>query len=145
MKTNWNKSWKNIPHLPIAELLMVFFCPFFHPPKCITLQIQMSCLLDERVCSLVACCIYWYTVASLACCVGTGCHWPCVSIVRQVRYEDEDEDEGPQPDPTLEQGAPIPIRLQSSFAPELSSTPLEDIDSFYHNQRVCFTSTCISI
>ncbi|KAK7790194.1 hypothetical protein R5R35_002964 [Gryllus longicercus] len=54
---------------------------------------------------------------------------------KEVRYDDEDEDEGPQPDPTLEQGAPIPVRLQGSFPPELSSTPLEDIDSFYHNQR----------
>ncbi|XP_059479446.1 sodium channel protein para isoform X5 [Neocloeon triangulifer] len=54
---------------------------------------------------------------------------------KEVRYEDEDEDEGPQPDPTLEQGAPIPVRLQGGFPPELASTPLEDIDSFYHNQR----------
>ncbi|XP_054288733.1 sodium channel protein para-like isoform X6 [Macrosteles quadrilineatus] len=53
----------------------------------------------------------------------------------EVRYEDEDEDEGPQPDPMLEQGAPIPVRLHSSFPPELASTPLEDIDTFYHNQR----------
>ncbi|XP_075226668.1 sodium voltage-gated channel paralytic [Lycorma delicatula] len=54
---------------------------------------------------------------------------------KEVRYEDEDEDEGPQPDPTLEQGVPLPVRLQGSFPPELASTPLEDIDSFYHNQR----------
>ncbi|XP_076238676.1 sodium voltage-gated channel paralytic isoform X13 [Calliopsis andreniformis] len=53
----------------------------------------------------------------------------------EVRYDDEDEDEGPQPDPTLEQGGPIPVRLQGEFPPELASTPLEDIDSFYHNQR----------
>ncbi|KAF3425645.1 hypothetical protein E2986_13107 [Frieseomelitta varia] len=53
-----------------------------------------------------------------------------------VRYDDEDEDEGPQPDPMLEQGAPIPVRLHNEFPPELASTPLEDIDSFYHNQRV---------
>ncbi|XP_034184284.1 sodium voltage-gated channel paralytic isoform X29 [Osmia lignaria lignaria] len=53
----------------------------------------------------------------------------------EVRYDDEDEDEGPQPDPMLEQGAPIPVRLHSSFPPELASTPLEDIDTFYHNQR----------
>ncbi|XP_076380130.1 sodium voltage-gated channel paralytic isoform X4 [Megalopta genalis] len=52
----------------------------------------------------------------------------------QVRYDDEDEDEGPQPDPLLEQGAPIPVRLHNEFPPELASTPLEDIDSFYHNQ-----------
>uniref|UniRef100_A0A146LU77 Sodium channel protein n=2 Tax=Lygus hesperus TaxID=30085 RepID=A0A146LU77_LYGHE len=54
---------------------------------------------------------------------------------KEVRYEDEDEDEGPQPDTTLEQGVPLPVRLQGSFPPELSSIPLEDIDSFYHNQR----------
>lgn len=54
----------------------------------------------------------------------------------QVRYDDEDEDEGPQPDPMFEQGAPIPVRLHNEFPPELASTPLEDIDSFYHNQRV---------
>ncbi|XP_046749983.1 sodium channel protein para isoform X14 [Diprion similis] len=53
----------------------------------------------------------------------------------EVRYDDEDEDEGPQPDPMLEQGAPIPVRLHNEFPPELASTPLEDIDSFYHNQR----------
>ncbi|XP_063225568.1 sodium channel protein para isoform X2 [Bacillus rossius redtenbacheri] len=53
----------------------------------------------------------------------------------EVRYEDDDEDEGPQPDPTLEQGAPLPVRLQGGFPPELSSVPLEDIDGYYHNQR----------
>ncbi|XP_048264509.1 sodium channel protein para isoform X6 [Bombus affinis] len=54
---------------------------------------------------------------------------------KEVRYDDEDEDEGPQPDQMLEQGAPIPVRLHNEFPPELASTPLEDIDSFYHNQR----------
>lgn len=54
----------------------------------------------------------------------------------QIRYDDEDEDEGPQPDSTLEQGVPIPVRMQGSFPPELASTPLEDIDTFYANQRV---------
>ncbi|GBP07736.1 Sodium channel protein para [Eumeta japonica] len=53
----------------------------------------------------------------------------------EVRYDDEDEDEGPQPDPTLEQGVPLPVRMQGSFPIELASTPLEDIDPFYHNQR----------
>lgn len=52
---------------------------------------------------------------------------------KQIRYDDEDEDEGPQPDPTLEQGVPIPVRLQGNFPPELASTPLEDIDPFYNN------------
>ncbi|XP_041772280.1 sodium channel protein para isoform X14 [Anopheles merus] len=54
---------------------------------------------------------------------------------KEIRYDDEDEDEGPQPDPTLEQGVPVPVRMQGSFPPELASTPLEDIDSFYSNQR----------
>ncbi|XP_065082718.1 sodium channel protein para isoform X16 [Ochlerotatus camptorhynchus] len=53
----------------------------------------------------------------------------------EIRYDDEDEDEGPQPDSTLEQGVPIPVRMQGSFPPELASTPLEDIDTFYANQR----------
>lgn len=53
-----------------------------------------------------------------------------------MRYDDEDEDEGPQPDATLEQGLPLPVRMQGSFPLELASTPLEDIDPFYHNQRV---------
>ncbi|XP_037971766.2 sodium channel protein para isoform X12 [Plutella xylostella] len=54
---------------------------------------------------------------------------------KEVRYEDEDEDEGPQPDATLEQGLPVPVRMQGSFPPELASTPLEDIDPYYHNQK----------
>lgn len=58
----------------------------------------------------------------------------------QVRYDDEDEDEGPQPDATLEQGLPIPVRMQGSFPPELASTPLEDIDPYYSNQTVSNTS-----
>ncbi|KAG5673890.1 hypothetical protein PVAND_003895 [Polypedilum vanderplanki] len=53
----------------------------------------------------------------------------------EIRYDDEDEDEGPQPDPTLEQGVPIPVRMQGNFPAELAATPLEDIDSFYSNQR----------
>ncbi|XP_047029040.1 sodium channel protein para isoform X10 [Helicoverpa zea] len=53
----------------------------------------------------------------------------------EVRYDDEDEDEGPQPDATLEQGLPLPVRMQGTFPAEVSSIPLEDIDPFYHNQR----------
>ncbi|XP_055382360.1 sodium channel protein para isoform X10 [Condylostylus longicornis] len=52
---------------------------------------------------------------------------------KEIRYDDDDEDEGPQPDPALEQGVPIPVRLQGGFPPELASTPLEDIDPFYSN------------
>lgn len=54
----------------------------------------------------------------------------------QIRYEEEDVDEGPQPDATLEQGVPLPVRLHRQFPTELVSIPLEDIDPFYHNQRV---------
>ncbi|XP_071554601.1 sodium voltage-gated channel paralytic isoform X1 [Temnothorax nylanderi] len=54
---------------------------------------------------------------------------------KEVRYDDEDEDEGPQPDPMFEQGASIPVRMHNDFPAELASTPLEDIDTFYHNQR----------
>ncbi|XP_025407764.1 sodium channel protein para-like isoform X2 [Sipha flava] len=54
---------------------------------------------------------------------------------KDIRYEDEDEDEGPQPDATLEQGAPLPVRLVGTFPPELASVPLEDIDPYYHNQK----------
>ncbi|KAL6432411.1 hypothetical protein ACFW04_006775 [Cataglyphis niger] len=54
---------------------------------------------------------------------------------KEIRYDDEDEDEGPQPDPMFEQGGPLPVRLHNDFPPELASTPLEDIDSFYHNQK----------
>lgn len=54
----------------------------------------------------------------------------------QIRYDEEDVDEGPQPDPTLEQGVPLPVRLHSQFPAELISVPLEDIDPYYHNQRV---------
>ncbi|CAB3244533.1 unnamed protein product [Arctia plantaginis] len=54
---------------------------------------------------------------------------------KEVRYDDEDEDEGPQPDATLEQGLPLPVRMQGTFPAEVSSIPLEDIDPFYHNQR----------
>lgn len=59
-----------------------------------------------------------------------------VVVVLQIRYEEEDEDEGPQPDATLEQGVPLPVRLHSQFPAELVSVPLEDIDPYYHNQRV---------
>lgn len=56
----------------------------------------------------------------------------------QIRYDDEDEDEGPQPDPTLEQGVPVPVRMQGNFPAELAATPLEDIDPFYVNRKVSF-------
>lgn len=53
-----------------------------------------------------------------------------------MRYDEEDEDEGPKADPTLEQGMPLPIRLNAVFPPELTAVPIEDIDPYYRNQRV---------
>ncbi|KAK8395290.1 hypothetical protein O3P69_006178 [Scylla paramamosain] len=50
-------------------------------------------------------------------------------------YNDDDDDEGPQADPNLEQGMPLPNRLQSSFPDDLVGVPLEDIDQYYHNQK----------
>ncbi|XP_050735315.1 sodium channel protein para-like isoform X4 [Eriocheir sinensis] len=50
-------------------------------------------------------------------------------------YNDDDDDEGPQADPNLEQGMPLPNRLQSSFPEDLVGVPLEDIDQYYHNQK----------
>lgn len=58
-----------------------------------------------------------------------------------MRYDEEDEDEGPKADPTLEQGMPLPIRLNAVFPPELTAVPIEDIDPYYRNQRV--SSLCV--
>lgn len=55
---------------------------------------------------------------------------------QQMRYDEEDEDEGPKADPTLEQGMPLPIRLNAVFPPELTAVPIEDIDPYYRNERV---------
>ncbi len=54
-----------------------------------------------------------------------------------MRYDEDDEDEGPKADPTLEQGMPLPIRLNAVYSPELTAVPIEDIDPYYRNQRVC--------
>lgn len=53
-----------------------------------------------------------------------------------MRYDEEDEDEGPKADPTVEQGMPLPIRLNAVFPPEMTAVPIEDIDPYYRNQRV---------
>lgn len=72
-----------------------------------------------------------------------------------MRYDEDDEDEGPKADPTLEQGMPLPIRLNAVYSPELTAVPIEDIDPYYKNQRVCHVAiqktfnwifqTCMSI
>lgn len=55
---------------------------------------------------------------------------------QKIIYNDEDDDDGPQPDQNLEQGMALPNRLAAIFPDELVGTPLEDIDSFYQNQKV---------
>ncbi|XP_076069518.1 sodium voltage-gated channel paralytic isoform X2 [Oratosquilla oratoria] len=52
-----------------------------------------------------------------------------------VCVDEDDDDEGPQPDPNLEQGMPLPNRMTPQFPEEMVGTPLEDIDSYYHNQK----------
>ncbi|XP_046657917.1 sodium channel protein para-like isoform X5 [Daphnia pulicaria] len=54
---------------------------------------------------------------------------------KEMRYDEDDEDEGPKADPTLEQGMPLPIRLNAVYSPELTAVPIEDIDPYYKNQR----------
>ncbi|CAG0902237.1 unnamed protein product [Darwinula stevensoni] len=48
---------------------------------------------------------------------------------------EEEEEDGPQPDPALEAGASLPLRWAVEFPPDLLATPIEDIDSYYANQR----------
>ena len=70
---------------------------------------------------------------------------PSATAVRQkMRYDEEDEDEGPKADPTLEQGMPLPIRLNAVYPPELTAVPIEDIDPYYRNQRVKSSPSIIS-
>ena len=59
------------------------------------------------------------------------------TLFLQLRYDDDDDADGPAPDPALEYGMPLPIRLAAEFPPELVATPIEDIDSFYQNKKVC--------
>ena len=58
-------------------------------------------------------------------------------MIFQLRYDDDDDGDGPAPDPALEYGMPLPIRLAAEFPPELVATPIEDIDVFYQNKKVC--------
>ena len=60
-----------------------------------------------------------------------------ICFLFQLRYEDDDDADGPAPDPALEYGMPLPIRLAAEFPPELVATPIEDIDVFYQNKKVC--------
>nr|XP_042894950.1 sodium channel protein para isoform X2 [Parasteatoda tepidariorum] len=45
------------------------------------------------------------------------------------------DDEGLEADPNLEAGMPLPKYLLNVLTPEVTATPLEDIDKFYENQR----------
>ena len=62
-----------------------------------------------------------------------------------MRYDEEDEDEGPKADPTVEQGMPLPIRLNAVFPPEMTAVPIEDIDPYYRNQRVSLLLLLVTV
>lgn len=55
---------------------------------------------------------------------------------RAERRSDSDDDNGPKPNSDLEAGKSLPF-IYGDIPPHLVSTPLEDIDTFYSNQKVC--------
>ncbi|KAK0182739.1 hypothetical protein PV327_000841, partial [Microctonus hyperodae] len=126
---NLGSRWTgtNIPRTAVARSLLVVAIS----PKDIGRRIRHKIIRDK----------HQTRRRSIVVAVGDkiDCENTRSNVVQQphlsTRYDDEDEDEGPQPDPMFEQGASIPVRLHNDFPPELASTPLEDIDTFYHNQR----------
>lgn len=60
---------------------------------------------------------------------------------RVERRSDSDDENGPKPNSDLEAGKSLPF-IYGDIPPPLVSTPLEDMDPFYSNQKVCrFTSS----
>lgn len=57
---------------------------------------------------------------------------------RAERRSDDDDENGPKPNSDLEAGKSLPF-IYGDIPPGLVSTPLEDLDPFYSNQKVCFT------
>ncbi|XP_036946330.1 sodium channel, voltage-gated, type I like, alpha b isoform X1 [Acanthopagrus latus] len=53
---------------------------------------------------------------------------------RAERRSDSDDDNGPKPNSDLEAGKSLPF-IYGDIPPHLVSTPLEDIDTFYSNQK----------
>lgn len=70
---------------------------------------------------------------------------PC--LIQQAAKEaekesDEEEDlthpeEPPKPNAKLEAGKKLPPTLEDYFLPEHTGIPLEDVDEFYQNKKVC--------
>ncbi|MEQ2206479.1 Sodium channel protein type 2 subunit alpha [Xenoophorus captivus] len=56
---------------------------------------------------------------------------------RAERRSDEDDENGPKPNSDLEAGKSLPF-IYGDIPPGLVSTPLEDLDPYYSNQKVCF-------
>lgn len=57
---------------------------------------------------------------------------------RVERRSDSDDDNGPKPNSDLEAGKSLPF-IYGDIPPHLVSTPLEDMDTYYSNQKVCLT------
>jgi len=59
----------------------------------------------------------------------------------EAAAESDDEEEAPpeelKPNPKLEAGKKLPPTLEDFFLPEHIGRPLEDIDEFYQNKKVC--------
>lgn len=55
---------------------------------------------------------------------------------RPERRSDSDDENGPAPNSDLEAGKSLPF-IYGDIPPHLVSTPLEDLDPFYSNQKVC--------
>lgn len=55
---------------------------------------------------------------------------------RADRRGDCDDENGPRPNSDLEAGKSLPF-IYGDIPPPLVSTPLEDLDTFYSNQKVC--------
>lgn len=57
---------------------------------------------------------------------------------RVERRSDSDDENGPKPNSDVEAGKSLPF-IYGDIPPGLVSTPLEDIDPYYSNQKVCYS------
>lgn len=52
------------------------------------------------------------------------------------RRPDDDDENGPKPNSDLEAGKSLPF-IYGDIPPKMVSVPLEDLDNYYSNQKVC--------
>lgn len=52
------------------------------------------------------------------------------------RRPDDDDENGPKPNSDLEAGKSLPF-IYGDIPPNMVSVPLEDLDTYYSNQKVC--------